>query len=144
VSLYHINPPYHISTSVLEHVAAVGPVPRVFLLSTATWKDEEKLAYEWDNWREYSTKAENQLGMIPGAARFLESTNADPNPCPSFQMFPAHHCAWLDMDWVIRAFLSDTLTVTECTHIAHCTTAADTWATLHYRHLACGERCAPN
>ncbi|KAJ7805469.1 hypothetical protein B0H14DRAFT_3485144 [Mycena olivaceomarginata] len=111
--LYHTHPPYHIPTSASEHVAAVGPVPGVFPLSAAGWKDEEKLAYECDNWREYSTKVENQLGMIPGAARFLESTEEDPNPCPSFQMYPAHHCAWLDMDRVVRAFLSDTLTVTE-------------------------------
>ncbi|KAJ7713520.1 hypothetical protein B0H14DRAFT_3523369 [Mycena olivaceomarginata] len=96
--LYHTNPPYHIPMSASEHVAAVGLVPRVFPLSTASWKDEEKLAYECDNWREYSTKVENQLGMIPGAARFLESTEADPNPCPSFQMYPAHHRAWLDTD----------------------------------------------
>ncbi|KAJ7827765.1 hypothetical protein B0H14DRAFT_2595082 [Mycena olivaceomarginata] len=31
---YHTNPPYHIPTSASEHVAAVGPVPRVFPLST--------------------------------------------------------------------------------------------------------------
>jgi hypothetical protein len=111
-------------------------VPRVFPLSTTGWKDEEKLAYERDNWREYSTKVENQLGMIPGAARFLENTEDDPNPCPSYQMYPAHHRAWLDTDRVVRVFLSDTLTVTERTHIAHCKTAADVWATLRYRHLA--------
>ncbi|KAJ7353603.1 hypothetical protein DFH08DRAFT_956655 [Mycena albidolilacea] len=119
--LYHTNLPYHIPMSVLEHIVVVSPVPRVFLLSTASWKDKEKLAYEWDNWCEYSTKVENQLGMIPGAALFLESTEADPNPCPSFQMFPAHHRTWLDMDWVVCAFLSDTLMVT-----------------LRYRHLARG------
>jgi hypothetical protein len=102
------------------------------------WKDEEKLAYERDNWREYSTKVENQLGMIPGAARFLENTEDDPNPCPSYQMYPAHHRAWLDTDRVVRAFLSDMLTVTERTHIAHCKTAADVWAMLRYRHLARG------
>jgi hypothetical protein len=136
--MYHTNPPYHIPTSASEHVTAVGPVPRVFPLSTTGWKDEEKLAYEQDNWRKYSTKVENQLGMIPGAACFLESTEDDPNPCPSFQMYPAHHRVWLDMDRVVRVFLSDTLTVTERTHIAHCKTAAEIWATLRYRHLTRG------
>jgi hypothetical protein len=132
--MYHTNPMYHIPTLASEHVAAVGPVPRVFPLSTANWKDEDKPAYERDNWRDYSTKVAIQLGMIPGAARFLESTEEDPNPCPSFQMYPAHHRAWLDTDTVVRAFLNDTLTVTERMHIAHCKTTAD----ICYRHLAHG------
>ncbi|KAJ7857329.1 hypothetical protein B0H14DRAFT_3448021 [Mycena olivaceomarginata] len=117
---YHTNPPYHIPTSASKHVAAVDPVPRVFPLSTTGWKDEEKLVYERDNWREYSTK----------------NTEDNPNPCPSYQMYPAHHRAWLDTDRVVRVFLRDTLTVTERTHVAHCKTAADVWATLRYRHLA--------
>jgi hypothetical protein len=47
--------------------ATMGPVPKVFPLSTAAWKDGDKLSREHNNWLEYSTHVENQLGMIPGA-----------------------------------------------------------------------------
>jgi hypothetical protein len=113
-------------------------VPRVFPLSTTTWKEEEKLSFERDNWRTFSSKVENQLGMTPGAARFLDLNPDDPNECPSFQMYPAHHRAWNEFNNVVLAFLRDVLTVMERTHIAHCTLASDAWATLCYRHLVRG------
>ncbi|KAJ7909791.1 hypothetical protein B0H13DRAFT_1877400 [Mycena leptocephala] len=132
------NPQAGVPTSASEFVASVGPVPKVFPLTTSGWKEDEKLAYERDNWREFSSKVENQLGMIPGAARFLNSSPEDPNLCPSFQLYPAHHRAWMETNNVVLAFLRDVLTITERTHIAHCSIAADAWATLRYRHLVRG------
>ncbi|KAJ7806738.1 hypothetical protein B0H13DRAFT_1929449 [Mycena leptocephala] len=121
--------------------AELGPVPKVFPLSTVAWKDGDKLSHKQDNWREYSMKVENQLGMIPGAVRFLDSNEDDPNDCPLAQLYPAHHCAWIDTDRVVRAFrasLNDTLTITERMHVAHCTTASEMWSTVRYRHLVWG------
>ncbi|KAJ7689913.1 hypothetical protein B0H17DRAFT_1134631 [Mycena rosella] len=132
------NPRVGIPASGSEFIAAVGPVPKVFPLTTTNWKETGKLALEQDNWREFSSKVENQLGMVPGMARFLHSNPDDPNTCPSMQLYPAHHRAWLETNTVVLSFLHNVLTVTERTHIAHCAIAADAWATLRYRHLTRG------
>ncbi|KAJ7664171.1 hypothetical protein B0H17DRAFT_1211437 [Mycena rosella] len=89
-------------------------------LSTANWKDNDKLSFERNDWRDFSVKVENQLGIIPGMAKYLESTAEDPNLCPSAQMYPAHNHVWVDTNHVVCSFLRDVLTVTERTHVAHC------------------------
>jgi hypothetical protein len=132
-----LDPRAGIPTSASEYIAS-GPVPKVFPLSTTGWKEEQKLALERNNWLEFSSKVENQLGMTPGAARFLYVDPSDPNPCPSWEMYPNHHRAWKETNHVVLSFLREVLTVTERSHIANCALASDAWAALRYRHLARG------
>ncbi|KAJ7226868.1 hypothetical protein GGX14DRAFT_385659 [Mycena pura] len=63
---YHMAPPPPgIPASVSEfYNPGLGPVPKPFSLTTTGWKDTEKLSPESDNWRTFSTKVENQLGMV--------------------------------------------------------------------------------
>jgi hypothetical protein len=124
--------------SASQYIPAVtaGPALKVYALSSSGWKDEDKLAFERDNWRAFSVRVENQLGMIPGMARFLDPPEDDPNDCPSAQTHPAHYRTWMDTNQVVCVFLRDVLVVTERTHVAHCPTSMDIWATLRYRHLA--------
>ncbi|KAJ6553992.1 hypothetical protein DFH09DRAFT_1318649 [Mycena vulgaris] len=102
------------------------------------WKDADKLALERDNWRPFSSKIEHQLGMTPGAVRFLIVNPDDPNPCPSWQMYPNHYHAWKETNQVVLSFLREVLTVMERGHLAHCALASDGYAMLCYRHLAHG------
>ncbi|KAJ7503941.1 hypothetical protein B0H11DRAFT_2352865 [Mycena galericulata] len=132
------DPRAGVPTSASEFVHAIGPVPKVFTLNTTAWKDEDKLSLERDNWREFASKVENQLGMVAGAIRFLITDPDDPNVCPSWQMYPAHHRAWVDSNGIVLAFIRDVLTVTERTQITHCKLASDAWDILRYRHLVRG------
>ncbi|KAJ6542262.1 hypothetical protein B0H10DRAFT_2244705 [Mycena sp. CBHHK59/15] len=127
-----------VPTSASEFIHAIGPIPKVFTLNTTAWKDADKLSLERDNWREFASKVENQLGMVAGAIRFLITDPEDPNVCPTWQMYPAHHRAWMDSNSIMLAFLRDVLTVTERTQITHCKLASDAWDILCYRHLVRG------
>ncbi|KAJ7693048.1 hypothetical protein B0H17DRAFT_1132751 [Mycena rosella] len=122
-----------IHSSVSGHVASIGPVLRVYPVSLAGWADDDKLALERENWLPFKVKVRNTLGMSPGAWRFIEDAPEDPNICPSFQMFPAHHRAWVDTDRVM-SFLNEVLIVTERTYIENCKSAKETWQTLRLRH----------
>ncbi|KAJ7691021.1 hypothetical protein B0H17DRAFT_1134040 [Mycena rosella] len=130
----HTPPALDVHSSVSGHVAAIGPVPRVYPISLSSWTEPDKLALERENWVLFSVKAKNTLGLSPGAWCFVEDTQEDPNTCPSFQMYPAHHRAWVDTDRVVMSFLSEVLTPTERTYIEHCESAKDIWATLRWRH----------
>ncbi|KAJ7702287.1 hypothetical protein B0H17DRAFT_1194794 [Mycena rosella] len=106
------------ASSASGHIANIGPVPKVFALSTAHWTSDQRLCLESRNWILFSVKVRDQLGMaFPGARRFIEPENDDPNICLSFQFHPAHYRAWKDMDQVVRLFLSDVCAPTEHIHI---------------------------
>ncbi|KAJ6629897.1 hypothetical protein B0H10DRAFT_2208466 [Mycena sp. CBHHK59/15] len=123
------------ASSASGHFADIGPVPKVFALTTAHWTEDQRLCLERRNWIPFSVKVRNQLGMaFPGARRFIEPEDDDPNICPSFQFHPAHYRAWKDTDQVVRSFLSDVCAPTERIHIQGLSSAKDTWVTLHYRH----------
>ncbi|KAJ6545777.1 hypothetical protein B0H19DRAFT_1076036 [Mycena capillaripes] len=83
---------FHDSAS--GHVADVSPVPKVFQLSTTVWADADKLALERGNWLPWAQKLGEQLGLVPGAWRFITRDN----PCPCFQLYPAHYRAWVDTE----------------------------------------------
>ncbi|KAK6992748.1 hypothetical protein R3P38DRAFT_2457697, partial [Favolaschia claudopus] len=110
------------------------PVPKPFSLLSNGWSDADKLALERYNWIPWSQKVKNQLGMASGAWRFLERDN----PCPSFQVYPAHHRAWIDADMVVRSFLSEICATTERPYFEHCSSAAEIWETLLTRHTCRG------
>ncbi|KAF7372211.1 Integrase catalytic domain-containing protein [Mycena venus] len=126
-SYYDPNGP---AASVSGHLAAVGPVPKVFSLSVGGWLETDRLSLERNNWIPWSTRVKLELGLQPGATRFLGGDN----PCPSFTMFPGHHRAWLDTDAVVRAVLTSVYAVTERECFAEETTAAAVWSTLRRRH----------
>ncbi|KAK6995591.1 hypothetical protein R3P38DRAFT_2800777 [Favolaschia claudopus] len=100
-----VAPTYRIPPllSASGHIADLGPVPKPFSLLSSGWTDADKLALERYNWIPWSQRVKNQLGMASGAWRFLERGN----PCPSFQVYPAHYRAWIDADMVVRCFLSE-------------------------------------
>ncbi|KAJ7714977.1 hypothetical protein B0H16DRAFT_1477705 [Mycena metata] len=131
----HFAPGMH--SSVSGHIASIGPVPKPFSLSTTQWAETDKLALERGNWQKWSTKVRLDLMMQPGAARFLNDDD-DPNPCPSFEMFPGHHRAWKDSDAVVRAFITSICTMSERGFFAKSNTAAEIWASLRARHERCG------
>ncbi|KAK6984183.1 hypothetical protein R3P38DRAFT_2398224, partial [Favolaschia claudopus] len=121
-------------SSASGHIADLGPVPKPFSLLSSGWTDADKLALERYNWIPWSQKVKNQLGMASGAWRFLERDN----PCPSFQVYPAHYRAWIDADMVVRCFLSEVCAVTERPYFEQCTSAAEVWETLLMRHTCRG------
>ena len=45
------GPPPGFPSSASQHASTVGPAPKVYALSSTGWKDEDKLAFERDNWR---------------------------------------------------------------------------------------------
>ncbi|KAJ7658052.1 hypothetical protein B0H17DRAFT_1145688 [Mycena rosella] len=132
------NPPSNKFSLVSGYVTSIGPVPKVFPLSALGWQDSEKLALECENWVTFSGKVQNALGMQPGVLRFIECPPEDPNPCPSFHMYPAHHRAWVDTDTVVRLYLNEVCMVTERTHIRRCATAAEMWVRLRVCHKSHG------
>ncbi|KAJ7848677.1 hypothetical protein B0H13DRAFT_1906624 [Mycena leptocephala] len=128
---YHQYPhPNAMGASVSGHVAAIGPIPKVFSLSVGGWLESDRLSLERNNWIPWATRVKLELGLQPGAVRFLGGDN----PCPSFDMFPGHHRAWLDTDAVVRAFISNVCAVTERECFADETTALAVWNTLRQRH----------
>jgi hypothetical protein len=103
----------------------------VFNLSSAGWIETDKLSLERDNFTPWSERAKIELGMQSGASRFLSSTS---NPCPSFAMFPGHHCAWHDSDEVVQNYLKSICVMTEHHCFKSATTAAQIWEILRTRH----------
>jgi hypothetical protein len=133
----HHYAPYHqyphlnaMGLSVLGHVAAMGPIPKVFSLSVGGWPESDRLSLERNNWIPWSTCVKLELGLQPGAVRFLGGDN----PCPSFDMFPGHHRAWLDTDAIVRAFISNVCAITERECFAEEMTALAVWNNLCQRH----------
>ncbi|KAF8190759.1 hypothetical protein K438DRAFT_2018596 [Mycena galopus ATCC 62051] len=132
---YHHAPMYqpqfvHPMASVSQpHIGNLGPVPKAFALPTQ-WADGNKLSLERGNWIAWESTVKHQLGVQPGALRFLGRSN----PCPSPTLYPAHYRAWVDADTVIQFYLSGACVSTEREHFKSCTTAAAIWDTLRKRH----------
>jgi hypothetical protein len=85
----HHYAPYHqyphlnaMGPSVSGHMAAMGPVPKVFSLSVGGWLESDRLSLDRNNWILWSTRVQLELGLQPSAVRFLGGDN----PCPSFDM----------------------------------------------------------
>lgn len=130
----YVPPPTLMHSSVSGHVADMGPVPKPFHLNTSGWSEADKLSISDDNWLPWSARVGDELGMQPGAWRFLHRDHVP----PSFLVYPSHHRAWVDSDRVVRSYLSACCTSTEREHIKDCATASSVWETLQARHLQTG------
>ncbi|KAK6995691.1 hypothetical protein R3P38DRAFT_2460163, partial [Favolaschia claudopus] len=99
-----------------------------------TWKEEDKLALERGNYREWATKVWNFIGLNSGATRWL-----DPNERPpSFERYP-HACrVWQDNDVAIRSFIVLTCASSEHSYFEGVSSAAGVWLTLRNRHTKRG------
>ncbi|KAJ7367476.1 hypothetical protein DFH08DRAFT_795640 [Mycena albidolilacea] len=128
-SLPHV--PYRLADSVSGHVVSLGPIPKAFNLSSASWTEANTLSLKRDNFTPWSERAKIELGMQSGASHFLSSTN---NPCLSFTMFPGHRCAWHNSDEVVQNYLKSICIVTERHCFKSATMAVQIWEILRTHH----------
>ncbi|KAJ6629774.1 hypothetical protein B0H10DRAFT_1939415 [Mycena sp. CBHHK59/15] len=88
-----LDPRAGLPTSVSQNTQSMGPVPKLFALTTTNWKEAEKLSLEHDNWHPFSSKVENQLGMVPGAVSCTRCTTVRGwTPTPSSWLSSATSC----------------------------------------------------
>ncbi|KAJ7768633.1 hypothetical protein DFH07DRAFT_954530 [Mycena maculata] len=132
----HASPPHRhdLFASASGYIADQGPILKPFNLNPGTWKEEDKLALERGNYREWVKKVHAQIGLQSGAMRWL-----DPNEIPpSFAVYPRAHRTWQDNDVAIRSFLSLTCASSEHVHLESSTSAAGMWAAIRACHTLRG------